>query len=173
MPLYFITVSRKERWKGWNAYSSGKRDPKELDPSLQRQQGNARCFPRNVPKTRDRILEKPRLAGGHWWRNRRLGRMTRQPLREATRHWTMTHDQATQSDSGMKIAEPKSLLTQVKTMMAVAWEENVAPSTSPFLSTFVRNLHVFTCLSSPVVTNRIHSLSKTGLNEIEVISFSP
>ena len=50
---------------------------------------------------------------------------------------------------------------------------NNEPSTSPFLSTFVRNLHVLTCLSSPVVTNSSFSLVKTGLNEIEVTSFSP
>ena len=72
----------------------------------------------------------------------------------------------------MKIAEPRSLSTQIKPK-EVYNRENVVPSTSPFLSTFVRSLHVFTCLSSPVVTNSIFSLTTVGLNEIEVISFSP
>ena len=70
--------------------------------------------------------------------------------------------------------EPRSLPTQVKSVENVmTWAKNVVPSTSPFLSTFVRNLHVFTCLSSPVVTNSIFSFAKIGLNEIEVIPFSP
>ena len=153
VPLYFIIVSEGPAWRGCT-YSYAKRGPKGPNPSPQRRQEIAHCFPKSVLKSRGHTPKQLRLARGHWWRNRKLGRITQRPRQRGMHHWTTMRDKVARNDSETKNVAPRSLPTQVKPMA------NVTRGKTPYLRLHPFYLHSFAISMSSLVC--LHQLSSIG-----------